>query len=444
MNKIFLSIVLPRIKSITSNDEVKRFISNLGTIFIFRFIAAILNALSLIIVTRYYGVVAIGEITIIQNVAYFLIIPILLGVNLSIIKYIPTLDKNDVQKLLGSVFVWNIFLTGFFVLIYLIFTDFFSGLTNISTTNWIFSVALAVFINLSMVMDAVLRAEKKFFTLGITKLIGTSVFFVIIVISSLKSGNIYLFIGALIINHCIFAILSFKDIEEKRFGFSLKISKLLYGYGAINMVSWTLSTLLFSVDLFIVNHFVSSYDVGIYSAYHVNVRIFFNMMFHEIFAVVFLPTIAQMDKIKIYKRIVRLIPILLPLAIIANAVLCMILLFMYGRDYPFNWLYVLIVSLSTGFHFIYWIFNSVFTVEGKKGAWICLLVQGIPLPVLLGTCYFLTKIYGVTGAMVSSLITQIVLIGMFILLIKVQYFNRNRSMFSLKRKSIERVNSRNL
>jgi|GEM_PF-1406556 len=412
-----------KLMALRQNRDIASFFSRLSIVFVFRLLAAVLNLLGLTLAARYQGVTAIGGIVMVQNAAYFLIIPIVIGVPFSIIKYLPLASPAEAKRLIGSVWTWNLLLTAGFVLLYLLLASWFSGWTHLSPLQWTLSVTLGVALNFSTVLEAVLRAQTKFLLLGVGKMIGTAVFFVIVLLYGPKAQDFSYFIGALIANFAIFAVIAWFGSGYRSFGFSWQLSKQLYSYGAINMVSGTLSMLLFSSDLFFVNYFCSAYEVGVYSVYQVNVRNFFNLMFFEVFAVVFLPAIAQMDKVRIYKTVRRLIPYLLPLAVATNAVLCLLLLLMYGNGYPLHWLYVLIVSVSTGFHFIYWIFNSVFTIEGNKGALLNLTVLGLPLPLLLLATVGLTMQFGIVGTMLASLLTQLVLLGTFALFIRRRYLS---------------------
>ncbi|MCD1258462.1 oligosaccharide flippase family protein [Paenibacillus athensensis] len=410
-----------RLLALRHNRDISSFFSRLSIVFIFRLLSAALNLLGLTLAARYQGVTALGDIVTVQNAAYFLIIPIVIGVPFSIIKYLPLAAPADAKRLIGSVWTWNLLLTAGFLLLYVLLAAWFSGWTHLSPLKWGLSVSLAVALNFSTVLEAVLRAQNKFFLLSASKMIGTVVFFLIVLLYAPKADNFSYFIGALVANFAIFAVIAWFGSGIRSFGFSWPMSRKLYGFGAINMVSGTLSMLLFSSDLFIVNYFCSAYDVGVYSVYQINVRNFFNLMFFEVFAVVFLPAIAHMDKIRIYKTVLRMIPWLLPLSVAANAVLCLLLLFMYGSGYTLHWTYVGFVSASTGFHFIYWVFNSVFTIEGRKGATLNLIVLGLPLPLLLLATVGLTMKFGITGTMLASLLTQLVLLGTFILFIQRRY-----------------------
>ncbi len=410
-----------RIMDVIANAQVKRFLSNLGTVFLFRIGAAGLNALSLVIAARYYGVVAVGDINLIMSAAFFLIIPMMIGVQFSIIKFYPVGSQEDKEKLIGTSLFWNILMVVICSLIYLIPGNMFASWLNISPAVWLWGVLFAIAVNFSTVFDAILRAEEKFFLLGLGRLVGTVIFFIIVVLACLQAISFYAFIVALIVNHVVFTIMAYRGMSIRKFRFSWKSTKQIYSYGSMNMVSLALSMTLFTTDLFIVNYFYSGYDVGIYSVYMVNVRMFFNLLFHEIFAVVFLPTVAQLDKLKIYHRIMKMSPLLVPAAILANAALCISLLILFGKDYPLDWGYVALVSVGTGIHFLYWVLNNLFTVEGKKGALINLKVLGIPLIFLLAMAVYLTREFGIVGAMSASLATQIILVAVFAIVIQREY-----------------------
>ncbi|RCX20051.1 O-antigen/teichoic acid export membrane protein [Anaerobacterium chartisolvens] len=430
MTQQLVKSISQRVVILISDGNIKKFFSSLGVVFIFRFTTAALNMVSIALTVRYIGVAAMGDITMVQNAGYLLVIPIVSGINYSIIKYLPQCGIKERNEFIVSAFLANISVTALLVLAYISASELFCKITGFSTDKWVLSIIFAAALNFSMVMESVLRSQKMFFRLSCLKMVGSLFFFAIVLVCGFIMKSFYYFVIAMIINQCVFAILAFRDIKIERMGFSMKAVRLIYSYGAINMVSWILSYALFSTDIFIVGHYCSAYDVGLYSLYHTNVRNFFNIMFHEVFAVVFLPTIAEIDKMKVYRKIIGLIPLLLPFSVLANAAFSIVMYFMYGGTYEFNWLYIGIVSISTGFHSIYWMLNSAFTVEGKRGAVLCLWVVGVPLPLLLAATVWITKSFGITGAMVSSLIAQLVLIGMFILTIKRLYLKYNISAMS--------------
>lgn len=416
------------VKPYINHKFYRSFFSNLGIVFVFRFTTAVLSMVAIIFTVRNCGVIAMGNIGMVQNTANFLIIPIICGINSSIIKYLPLYEDKQNDEFIGTVLIWNTVLAIVLVTIYIIFKGIFCKITNLSTDLWIYSVILALTLNFATVFESVLRAKKSFFSLGTLKMISTIIFFAIVVVSVFKTKNYYFYIFGFIIYQAIFAVLTIKKIGIKKSGFSIKISRIIYEYGAINMVSWVLSYILFSVDLFVINHYCSTYDVGIFSLYQTNVRNIFNILFYDIFLVVFLPTIAGMDKVKIYKKIISIIPLLIPFAIITNFAIGIVLFFLYGHNYQFNLTYIILVSVSTAFHFIYLVFNSVFGMEGKKGALMCLTVLGIPMPLLIAANIVFIKFYGITGAMVCSLLTQLVLIAVIILFIKSRFLKNESNL----------------
>ncbi len=414
------------------NGEIRAFIENLGIVFIFRFTSAVLSVIGLVLAARYLGAVSVGKITLIQNTAYLLYIPMCFGINISIIKFLPDCNnEEESERLLGSIGTWSLALTVISIILYWLLHSFINNALGFSSIQLLLTVIMAVTINYSMITEAVLRSRKRFLSLGVIKMVSSLIFFTFTLISSLVFKNYLYFVYGMIINQVVVIIWSLKTIKIKKFRFSMETSKLAYKYGAINMVSGVLSYIMFNSDLYIVNHFCSAYDVGIYSLYQVNVKNFFNLMFHEIFAVVFLPTIVQMDTMKIYKRIKSLIPIMLPIAIIANMALSICMILLYGRNYTINWIYVLLISVSLGFHFLYYVFNSVFTVEGKKGALLCMSVLGLPMPVLIFISIVLTRSWGITGELISLLVTQVTLVGMFLFIIKFKYLKNKQTHINI-------------
>ena len=171
--------------------------------------------------------------------------------------------------------------------------------------------------------------------------------------------------------------------------------------------------ILYSSDLFLINCFFPGKAVGVYNLYQGFAKGLFSVLFYEVFTVVFLPTIAHMDKHKIYQMFQRLIPVVLLVIIGAVACLIIVILWLSGKEYGFNWAYILLVAFGIGFYSIYQINNAIFTMEGNTGAKLCLIPLGITMPISLMIQYLFTKSYGIIGTMVAVTITNFLLMVIF-------------------------------
>jgi len=148
-----------------------------------------------------------------------------------------------------------------------------------------------------MLSESFIRGQKKYEMLARFKLVSNFIFFLLFLLLQyyFQVMDFHLYFYSFFASQAIFIIMAFYKSGFQSFQFSKPVFKQIYIYGFFNMTNTLLLMIINSGELIMVNFFSPGRDVGVYSIYQGFVRNIFSIIFFDVFAVVFLPTIAGMD-----------------------------------------------------------------------------------------------------------------------------------------------------
>jgi O-antigen/teichoic acid export membrane protein len=410
---------IEKLEYILTNKFLIGFFKNVGMIFVVKIFTQAINTAMYIVAARELGPVKIGEFAIINTIAGFLAIPLAMGINISMNKFLPAMAEKKQEEAISTTLLSIVPISLFFIVIYFIFSDMVCRLLNIS--NWLLlnSIFLCILTAYYIISESFLRGQKKYVQICITKssfiILFTASLLIQFYIMGRRTLNSYLITNYLAFT--LFIALSLVLTGVKRFSFNKKTAAVVYSYGFINMLCGGLSVFLTSSDLYFVKSFCDPYQTGIYSVYTGNTRNLFGLFFYEIFSVVFLPTIAAMDKKVIYKKITKYCLPLFSILFLAGFLWASFNILMYGKEYEFNLLYIILASLTLGVMTIYQLFSFTIAMGGADETRFNLLAVVIPLPLIIFTQYILTKLMGITGAFISNILVNLILLFTLLLLV---------------------------
>lgn len=411
---IYMYLIRQAVNYIKNSHMLRNFLKNFSIIFLLRGISIFFMSLIGVIGGRTLSVDNFARLNLIINIANLLVIPIIFGVNVSILKILPDTSKEDQPKVLGVIITCNLFLCITSIAFYGILTPFILYFFNISTFHWIIAIVLSVLLNFTLLVEAVLRYEKKVQILGLAKLISSIFIFTlyIVTIALYKAGNVDSFLIYNTLSQGLFFLIMLFQLKIPKPTFSIEIARKIYKYSFLNMLGWLISSFLFNFDIYLLPRLASYYDLGIYSVYQVTLKNFFNIFFHEIFAVVFLPAIVDLavSKAEIYKRIIKYSPLAFIVVSLGSFVASFMIVKLYGKQYELNWLYISLVSIGIGLYGIYLLINSALIIDGVKGAIISLTVLLKSSPLYIFNIIAFSKLWGITGTMIAFIINQFILI----------------------------------
>lgn len=389
------------------------FFKNFITLFVFRGLGVLTSVVVTILAGRTLSVETMGQYNLIFSLSNIIVIPLVMGVNNSLLKILPNSDERERKEILGTVITGNIALCLFISLIGVLISPIMCRLLNIPSTSWYLSICFAIVTNSCILAETVLKENEKFLKLGIARVTG-SLFLLgtfLVYILMYHDISLYRFVALNILGQLAVFVVSIYKFGRIKLSFNREIAKSILKVSVLYMFSWLLTTGLNYADVYIISGMRNSYEVGIFSGYQVNVRNYFSVFFHDIFAAVMLPTLINhgVDKDKLIKTVLKFLPVVFMVLSAGTTVVILLLLFAFGNKYPIVWEYVLIEAAGIAFQGIYYFFNSLLVTEGKTGARASMEVLGKPFIILIAIIVVCTKWFGLMGTFISFTINQAIL-----------------------------------
>jgi O-antigen/teichoic acid export membrane protein len=410
------------------STEMLAFVKNLLFVGTGTAISALISMAFNITGGRQLGPEEYGKFALIQSVAMFLYIPMLMGFHISMLKY--TSEKLGTKRqadIVTSSYLLVAALIIIFTLIYLILMPFLISIFGIEPELYYLAIAFAVVFTFFTLTTSALRGLNRMRLFSIFQIAYSLLLISIFVVFLFSQGLSYkaMVFAMLISLAVITAIIIGVSIRRYILGrVKLAIAKILARY-AIYLVVGCFSFEVYSnVDRIIIGRFLNIGDVGVYSAYYAaSINVAF--LFSGIFSMVFFPTVTRYkNKEQIYKKINKLMPYIIGLGIPGLAIAQFVILKLYGSQYEINLIWMILFAL-TGMSLIVqgiyaWLLNSV----GSAGARISSITALIAAVLNIFINVILVANFGLVGAILSLLITYLAAIAI-ILKMGRPYFVKN-------------------
>ncbi len=402
---------------------MQRFLRHVSVVFAFKAMSLALTLVVYVLCVRELGAALWGQVALVTSVAGVLLIPLTFGLYNGVVKYVPVSSAADSKAIMGTALAGNLVISTLAAGLLVLAGPTVERIAGLPYAHWLWAVALAMSINLYILAESFLRGQQKFYLVGsykfyasIALLLGTAA---ILYAWQIKSMAAYLL--PFIAYHLLFFIGALPKSGVWPLRVSGQAWRLLLGFGLFNMLTWLCSTVLFTSDLYFIARFGTDYETGVYSVYQNNIRALCTILFHDVFAVVFLPMIASRDKRQVDRMAVNYsIPIFLAIcAGVAMLTACLVLLL--GKSIPLHGGYIALTAAGSAMNMMYLLFTSILSLDGVRAAklaWVSLL---LPMPLLLGLQYVCVQQWGVMGGMVSVVIVNALLVLSFRLAIHYFY-----------------------
>lgn len=353
------------------SDEVKSFLKSLSYVAVGTLIAAILSFVFNILGGRVLGPSEYGKFALVQSVAMFLYIPMLLGFGTAMVKY--SSEKEDFgrqSKIISTAFMLVALFIIASVILYFIFASQLSAIFSTPSKLFYLSIILAILFVFYTITTSTLRGLFKMKTLAIFQPIYAAttlfafLFFILNNLLSFKSMVYSMFLaygitGAITL---IFFLRKYLKFEFDKFWAST-----LAKYGMFALIGGLSFVFYTNIDKILINRYMTVADVGIYRAYYlasINVA----GLFFGIFNTVFFPTASKYEnKGVLFEKINKLIPYLIGLGMPFILLCEFIILKLYGGGYPINFLLMLIFAITAILVVWYGLYDWTFCSQGMRG-----------------------------------------------------------------------------
>jgi O-antigen/teichoic acid export membrane protein len=397
-------------------ENIKNFVENLLEIGISSFISTGLVAIFNILSGRILGPNEYGKFTVVQSVAMFLHIPMLLGFSTAMVKYSSEKDDFYRQKeIISTSYFIVTFLTFVSILLYFIFKSQFINLFSVSTEIFYFSIIFAVLFTLYTFTTDTLRGLFRM------KMYATSqiIYAVILLLTFLffifgkNSFSFHSILYSTFLSYALTGVflLFFPIRKYICFTYNKFWGSQLTKYSILAAIGGLSSSIYTNIDKVLINKYMTPTDVGIYKAYYL-ASINMAGLFLRIFNVVYFPTVSKyQNKLAVFEKINKIVPYLIVFGTPFILFLEIIIIKLYGKKYPFDLLLIFlfgIVSICVVIDSLYaWFLNSIGTIGVK----ITVFAAATLAIVNIGTNILLIPSIGLIGAVISALISLVVCIS---------------------------------
>lgn len=394
------------------------FVQSLSWVGAGTFIATGLTAAFSILGGRLLGPEEYGKFTLVQSIAMFLYIPMLMGFDAAMLKYNAEKDEPQRQKTIIS--TAYIVIAGFTVvsagLMFLFYRPL-SGLFAATPELFRFSICFALLYTFFTLGQTTLRSVNRMRAFALSQplhaVIVIAVFGLLVLLGRLSfQAMVYSaligFAGTGLMIHLLYSRRYFSFKLDRAWAHTLSRFALAVIGAIISMAVYS------NIGRIVIAHYMTVADVGIYGAYFTATMSVANLLW-QVFNMVFLPTASRYkDKRPLLRRINRLVPIIVVLGIPLVMGAGYIILLLYGQDYPFNLLWLALIATSAILFIVRGFYMSLLTSEGPGGALVTSAGAAITAIVMTALSLWLVPLVGVPGAMGAAIAAY--LAGMIVLL----------------------------
>jgi len=357
----------------SASEEERKFIRNLSYVFLGTLLASLFSFSYNIVAGRILGPSGYGGFTLVQSIAMFLYIPMLLGLNTAMIKYCAeNSDQHQQCRIISTVYIIIICLTLASAIFYGIFRYQIAVLFSVDQEIVILSILFAVlFVFYTLAISSLrgLHLMKEYAVFQpIYGIILLSAFLVFI------SMHLNSFKAMVFATYLAYGIIGFIIIARFiRPYLTLIIDPswlpILWKYSSVAVIGGLSFTLYTNIDRIMINYYMDVESVGIYGVYYYASFTVLTLI-SGIFTTVFFPVASKtQDKKSLYKKLNKIVPYLLILGIPVTLVVEYIILRLFGKGYPIQIPLMLVFAfaaiLVTWYGIYAWFFNSE-GIEGTK------------------------------------------------------------------------------
>jgi len=353
------------------DEEVENFIKNLSYVGFGIILSTIFVFLFNFVAGRLLGPIGYGNFTLVQSIAMFLYIPMILGFNTAMMKYCAEYRDSDSQnKIISTTYSIVILLIIISLMIYFIFSNQLMILFSVDYEILCLSIIFAIFYVLYTLTTSTLiglhhlKGYSLFQSIYGFLLFLTFLVFICIHFTSYKA-MIYANYLAYGIIGCAIAILILKK------HITLRISppwlSSLWKFSNLAIICTISFNIYTNIDCILINYYMDVQSVGIYGVYYM-ASFPTVMIFTSVFTTVLFPTASKLqDKKSLYMKLKKITPYLFVLGIPGVLIGEFLILKLFGPAYPIDVPLMIIFAVAAVLTSLYQIFGCFFTSNSLKG-----------------------------------------------------------------------------
>lgn len=399
--------------------EVEKFIKNLSYVGIGTVIASVFSFSYNILAGRWLGPSEYGTFTLVQSVAMFLYIPMLLGFSTAMVKYnAEKVDFTRQRSIISTTYILVLLFTVVSILVYLVFSKEIMAFFSISSEIFYFALLFAVLFVIYTLTTGTLRSLHMIRAYSRLMPVQSAIlFFAFLTFAfvfrelSFKSPLYSMLLAYGVTGGIILAFLR----KYLRPEFSKEWAHKLHRYSVYSLMGGISAALYSNLDKIVINMYMPVSNVGIYWAYNYSFTTLI-LLFTSIFVTVFFPVASMCsNKEVLFKRINKIVILLIlfgwPLAIGTGCVI----LKLYGGSYPFDLSLTLLFAIAGICISVDQLYGQLLSSVGEKGAKITSFGAIVLALVNVLLNLLLIPHIGLRGAIIATIVAYLSSIGIMLL-----------------------------
>lgn len=401
------------------SGAMARFMRNLAYVVSGTLPSIVLLSVFNILAARFLGPTEYGKYTLIQSVAAFIGISMIMGYHTTIAKFLPeSQDPAEHSKTISSVYMLTLMFTVATVILYVIFMPEISSIFNISQEFLTLAIAFAVIFTFYTLTTNTIRGLLRMKLYSLFQ-VAYAVMVLAIFLAFVFSGPITFesILYPVFISYGITAVAIFLMIR-KYLVLKIDLSWIsrLTRYSLFCVIGAVSFTFYSNIDKILININLTPSDLGIYGAYSLAAISVTSLMLGT-FISVFFPTASQyQDKSPIFKMFFRLLPFLIVLGIPFLIVCEVGVLWLYGKQYTLYPDLVVLFAIAGVSQSIQNLYGWILNTDSNTGVKISSVSAVFLAVVDLALNITLIPVFGVRGAVIaitlSYLATFLIMIGL--------------------------------
>jgi len=387
------------------------FAYNLSLVGAGTFISTALVAVFSILGGRLLGPEEYGRFTLVQSIATFLHVPMMMGLNTAMLKYGAEKGELTRQKtIVSTAHVIIAGVTGISVALMLLFSGPLSRLFATTPELFRFSIYFALLYALFTLAQTTLRSVGRMRAFALSQPVQAVVLLIafafFILLGSLTFHSmVYSKLTAFAITALVVHLLH--NRHYFRFGFNAAWARTLSRFASAAVIASIAAAFYGHIGKIIVARYMTVADVGIYGAYWTATMSIAGILW-AVFNMVFFPAASSYrDKRPLLRRINRLVPFIIVLGIPAVMGTGYLILLLYGGDYPFNLWWLALFATAAILFVVRGFYSSLLTSEGHRGALLNSGAAAATAGVMLALSLILVPAAGIAGAMMAAIVAYL-------------------------------------
>lgn len=421
----FLERLHRKLFHVEAGPSTRTFFKNIGYIGLGSFGATIFLFVVNTVAVRVLGPAEYGKYILLLSVSNFMVIPMGMGLQVSLMKYLPrALHDYSVRVRTSATAFWLIavatVITG--IAAYAA-RDYGMALLAVPASVFLWAIFYSIIVAFKEFGDGLMKGLHQFRQQAILSVLYSLVIFAVFFSLFFTVERTFLmYVWAVMAGFLFYGVvlIVWNGVNLRLSLVSKIIACDLAAYGLLSLLnapSWFVIT---NADRFLMNRFFDAGAVGLYAVYMSASMIIMGRGL-SFFINVFFPTVAGIrDIAAVNKKINRAFAVLAVPVVMFNSLIMHGMFLVYGQEYPFDVIFALLFSVS-GFlyslvHIKWSMIMTRSTAALRRYAWVSL--WGAVLSLFLN--YFLIQFMGIMGAVVSALITY-----SYFLVVAEYYLNKN-------------------